>query len=159
MRQSSALLAYTALLRIHAKDFHDFIAEVVDDFHGDATRGGFVEGSRGVAIERSPGVGVDFGFEGGFEGFVGVVCTEEVGVADEEAFFVVVGVDEPAGDFVGVAGADVAGLGMKDIDAVEFDLQLIFYSLSNEYDITVIFKIGVLKFMLFRGLSFYLQSF
>jgi hypothetical protein len=41
---------------------------------------------------------------------VRVVGAEEVGVADEEAFFVVVGVDEPAGDAVGAVADDFAGL-------------------------------------------------
>jgi hypothetical protein len=43
-------------------------------------------------------------------------------VADEEALFVVVGIDEPAGDFVGIARADFTRLGMEDIDAVNFYL-------------------------------------
>jgi len=41
---------------------------------------------------------VDFAFQGCFQGFVWVVRAEEVGVADEEGFHVVVGVDKPAGD-------------------------------------------------------------
>ena len=49
-------------------------------------------------------------------------------MADEEAFFVVVGVDEPAGDFAGVAGADFAGLGMENVYAVDGDLDFaVFY--------------------------------
>ncbi len=39
-------------------------------------------------------------------------------MADEEAFFVVVRVDEPAGDAVGVAAFDLAGLRFEDIDSV-----------------------------------------
>jgi len=46
---------------------------------------------------------VDLGSEGAFELAVGVVGSEEVGVADEEALAVVIGVDEPAGDVVGRA--------------------------------------------------------
>ena len=56
---------------------------------------------------------VDLGFERGFERAVGIVCAEEIGVADEEAFLVVVGVDEPAGDAFGAVAADFAGLGSK----------------------------------------------
>ena len=67
---------------------------------------------------------IDFGFEGGFEGFVGVAGSEEVGVADEEAFFVVVGVDEPAGDRIRIASPHFTGLGMEHIDAVDGDLDL-----------------------------------
>ena len=44
---------------------------------------------------------IDLGFQRCFQRVVGIVRAEEVGVADEEAFFVVVGVDEPAGDAVG----------------------------------------------------------
>jgi hypothetical protein len=76
-------------------------------------------------VEGGPGFFVDFGFEGGFEGFVGIVLTEEVGVADEETFFVVIGIDEPAGDAVGAVAADFAGVGVEDIDAVNFDLELV----------------------------------
>ncbi len=56
-----------------AEDFHDFVAQVVDDFHGDATGFGFGEGAGGVAVEGGPGFFVDFGFESGLEGFIGVV--------------------------------------------------------------------------------------
>ena len=55
---------------------------------------------------------------------VGVVGAEEVGVADEEALLVVVGVDEPAGDAVGAVAADFAGAGVEDIHAVDLDLDL-----------------------------------
>ena len=58
-------------------------------------------------MERLPGFLVDFGLEGRLERLVRVVCAEEVGVADEEALLVVVGIDEPAGDAVGVVTADI----------------------------------------------------
>ncbi len=70
-------------------------------FYGDAAGLGFVEGAGGVAVQGGPGFFVDLGFQRCFQGAVGVVLAEEVGVADEEAFFVVVGVDEPAGDAFG----------------------------------------------------------
>jgi len=95
---------------------------VVDDFHCDPPAFRFVEGAGGVAVEGGPGFGVDFGFEGGFEGGVGVVGSEEVGVADEEGFLVVVGVDEPAGDAVGSVADDFAGLGFEDVHAMDSDL-------------------------------------
>ena len=47
---------------------------MVDDFDGDATARGLVEGAGRVAVERRPGFFVDFGLEGGLERFVGVVC-------------------------------------------------------------------------------------
>ena len=46
-------------------------------------------------------------------------------MADEEALFVVVGVDEPAGDAFGAVAADFAGLGVEDVDAVDLDLVLV----------------------------------
>jgi len=105
-----------------AEDFHDFVAEVVDDFDGDAAGGGCFEGARGVAVQGAPGFFVDFGSQCGAERFIRIVGAEEVGVADEEAFFVVIGIDEPAGDAVGVVAADFAAVGVEDVDAVEFDL-------------------------------------
>ncbi len=42
-------------------------------FYGDAAGLGFVEGARGVAVQGGPGFFVDLGFEGGFQGAVGVV--------------------------------------------------------------------------------------
>jgi len=110
---------------LNSKHFHHLIAEVVDDFHGDTAGFGFVEGSGGVAVQRGPGFFVDLGSERGFEGAVRVVRAEEVGVADEEAFFVVVGVDEPAGDAFGTVAADFAGLGCEYVHAMNRDLCLV----------------------------------
>ena len=42
-------------------------------------------------------------------------------MADEEAFFVVVGVDEPGGDVVLATGADFAGFGVEDVNAENLD--------------------------------------
>lgn len=53
--------------------------------------------ARGVAVQSVPGFSVDFGLERGAQGFVRVGDAEEVGVAEEERFAVIVGVDEPAG--------------------------------------------------------------
>ena len=50
-------------------------------------------------------------------------------MANEETLLVVIGVDEPAGDALGVVAADVAGIGVEDIDAVEFDLPLVVLAL------------------------------
>ena len=46
-------------------------------------------------------------------------------MADEEALLVVVGIDEPAGDTVGSVAADLAGVGVEDIDTVDPDLELL----------------------------------
>ena len=69
---------------------------MVNDFDGDAATVGFVEGAGGVAVECGPGFFVDLACERSFEGLVGIVHAEEIGVMDTKAFFVVVGVDEPA---------------------------------------------------------------
>ena len=98
---------------------------MVNDFDGDAAGFGLVEGAGGIAIEAFPGGFVNLGFQSRFKGFVGIVGSEEVGMADEEAFFVVVGVDEPAGDAFGSTGFDFARLGAEDIDSVDFDLDLL----------------------------------
>ena len=45
-------------------------------------------------------------------------------MADEEAFFVVVSVDEPAGDDVGAVTDDFAGLRFEDVHAIHFHAQL-----------------------------------
>ena len=49
-------------LALNLKYLHHLITEVIDDFHGNTTRFGFVEWSGCVAVECRPGVGVDFGF-------------------------------------------------------------------------------------------------
>ncbi len=74
---------------------------MVDDLHGDLARLGRVEGLALGAVEGSPEGFVDLGSEGAFELLEGLVGAEEVGVPDEEAFSVVIGVDEPTGDVVG----------------------------------------------------------
>ena len=90
---------------------------MVDHLHRDAARLWLVEGAGGVAVQGGPGILVDFGSEAVFEGVVGVAGAEEVGVADEKALLVVVGVDEPAGDALGAVGAHLAGIGVKHVHA------------------------------------------
>ena len=95
---------------------------MIDHLHRNATRRRFFEGAAGVAVEGLPGVFIDLGFERRLQGLVGIILAEEVGVTDEEAFFVVVRVDEPAGDAVGVAAFDFASLRFENIDAKNSDL-------------------------------------
>ena len=71
---------------------------MVDDFDCDTTILRLVEGAGYVAVERSPGFFVDFGLQSDFERFVRIVRPQKVGVADKEAFFVVVRVNEPTGN-------------------------------------------------------------
>ena len=57
-------------------------------------------------------------------------------MADEEVLLVVVGIDEPAGDAVGAIAADLAGVGVEDVDTVDPDLELLGFatvSLDREY--------------------------
>jgi len=65
---------------------------------------------------------------------VWIVGAEKVGLADEEAFFVVVGVDEPAGDAVGAVADDFADLGFKDIHAFHLDAELAVL-FGDEFDV------------------------
>lgn len=78
---------------------------------GEAAGFGLGEGAGGVGIQAGPGFGVDIGLEGGFQGLVGGARAEEIGVAHEEGFFVVVGVQKPAGDAVGAGAAHFAAGG------------------------------------------------
>ena len=57
---------------------------------------------------------------------------------DEETFFVVVGVNEPTGDSVGVVAANLAGVGMEDIDAIDADLYLAGRSASSPFGLEVV---------------------
>ena len=52
-------------------------------------------------------------------------------MTNEEAFFVVVGVDEPAGDSVGAVTDDFASLRFEDIDAFDAHLHFGVFQLFN----------------------------
>jgi hypothetical protein len=104
---------------------------MIYDLHRDTAGCGFIERPGGVAVQRCPGFFVDLGFQCGFEGFVGITCTQEVGVADEEVFHVVIGIDEPAGDAFGAVTAGLAGIGVEDIDAVYLDLDLAVFGVED----------------------------
>jgi hypothetical protein len=65
---------------------------VVNDLYSNPAGFRFVKWAGGVAVERCPGILVDLYLEGGLECLVGVVCPQEVGVANEETLFVVVSV-------------------------------------------------------------------
>lgn len=104
---------------------------MINDFDCDAAGFWFGERSRRIAVEGSPGILVNLGFERGLERLVGVIRTKKVGVTDEEALFVVVGVDKPAGDAFGPVAADFTGVGVEDVDAVDFDLDLSVFSIKD----------------------------
>src|SRR5690606_41604383 len=57
------------------------------------------------ALSLHDALPIYFSLEGGLQGLVRVARAEEVGVADEEGFLVVVSVQEPAGDAVGAVAA------------------------------------------------------
>lgn len=102
----------------------DFVAVVVDDLHGDRAGRRRVEGAAARPVQRRPRVFVDLGLERLAQALVRVVGAGEVRVADEEALAVVVRVNEPTGDRVGVVGADLAGRRVVDVDAADLDLDL-----------------------------------
>lgn len=106
----------------HLIHFHDFIAKVVDDFDGDLAGFRFVEGVTFGGVLGITGFFVDFGFEGTFEFVKGLIRSGEVGVADEETLFVVIGIDEPAGDLIRSVAADFSGGGVVDIETFDFNL-------------------------------------
>ena len=95
---------------------------MVDDLHGDAARARFRKGTTGVAVERGPCIGVDLGLERCFEGCVRIVLPQKVGVPDEEALLVVVGVDEPASNTIRAVASDFTGIGVEYVHAVDSDL-------------------------------------
>ena len=86
---------------------------------------GFGNGRETRSVERGPGVLVDVGLERGLQPLVRVLAAREVAVADEERLLVVVGVDHPERDLVGVAAADLAGGRVVDVDAAELDDHLV----------------------------------
>ena len=61
----------------HPKYLHYLVAQVVDHLNRNAAGLGFVKRARGVAVERVPGVFVDFGFEGRSEGLVRIAGAQE----------------------------------------------------------------------------------
>src|SRR5680860_893491 len=97
---------------------------MVDHLHGDAAAGRARERAGDIAIERGPGVLVDLGFQRGLERLVGVLRAEEIGVADEEILLVVSRVNEPGGDAFGVVGADLAGVWIEHVDALDPHLNI-----------------------------------
>src|SRR5689334_4619537 len=89
---------------------------MIDHLHGYSAGLRLVEGPGRIAVERGPGICIDFGFKGGLECLIGIVRPEEVGVADEETLLAVIGIDEPAGELVRVAPFDLPELWLEHID-------------------------------------------
>ena len=93
-----------------SEHLYHLVPLMVDDLDRDPTRPGTGERTRDVAVERRPCLGVDLGLERRLEGLLRVAGADEVVVPDEEALFVVVGVDEPARDPVCAVASDFAGV-------------------------------------------------
>jgi hypothetical protein len=63
IRRTALMTAWRqAIILAYLEHFHDFVSKMVDDFYGDAPRLWFSERSRGIAVQRGPSLGVDFGF-------------------------------------------------------------------------------------------------
>ena len=73
---------------------------MVDDLDGDLAGTRLREGAAFGAVKGGPGVLVDLRLERGLEPLVRVIGAKEIGLTDEEAFLVAIGVDEPASDIV-----------------------------------------------------------
>ena len=98
---------------------------MVDDLNGNATAFGFGEGARGSAAKGFPGVFVDFSPQGSFECLIRVRAgAGEVSLTHKEALFVVIRIHKPAGDAVRIVGADLAGIGIEYVHAVDLDLDV-----------------------------------
>ena len=108
---------------LEAEDVHHFVAKVVDHLHRDSAWFGLGKEAGCAAVQRCPSFGVDFGLDCDLERAIGVVGTQEVGVLNEETFFVVIGVDRPAGDPLRAIAAQLARVGMEDVHAVHFHAQ------------------------------------
>ena len=97
---------------------------MIDDLDGNFACFRGVKRAAFGGIEHGPGGFVDLSTEGALELFVGLIGTGEIGVADEEAFTVVVGVDEPSGDVVGGVTPNLAGGRVVNVEAFDFDAEL-----------------------------------
>ena len=106
---------------------------MIDYLHSDAARGGFLKWTGGIAVQCLPSILVDFGFQRGFQCFVRVVGSQEVGVAYEEAFFVVVGVNKPASDAIYAIALYLATAGVEHVDAIDLDLVLLVFRFRDVY--------------------------
>jgi hypothetical protein len=85
---------------LYGKHFHHLVPEVIDHLDRDPARLRLLERARRVGVETRPGFLVDLSFQRRLQRLVGVVGAEEIGVANEEALAVVIGVNEPSGNVV-----------------------------------------------------------
>ena len=78
-----------------------------------------------------PGFLVYFCLESSFEGLVRIIGAEEIGMADKEAFLVVVCVNEPAGYPFGSVASDFAGVGVEYVHTVNFYLNPVIFDFED----------------------------
>ncbi len=104
---------------------------MIDHLYGDAAKFWFIKRTGCIAFERGPCFLIDFGFESGLEGFVRIICAEEIGVTGEETLLVVIGIDKPSGNIAGVIATDFASVGMKHINAIDLNLDLAVIRIEN----------------------------
>ena len=75
-------------------------------------------------MEGFPGLLVDLGFERRPQRLIRIVRTEKIGVADEEAFLIVIGIDEPTRYAVGIVAVNLTCVRVKHIHSINLDLNL-----------------------------------
>src|SRR5262245_48768683 len=98
---------------IYLKHLHHFVAEMVNDLHGDATVIRLRERAGSIAVQRCPCFLIDLRFERSFECIIWIIRAQKVSMTNEEALLVVVGINEPARDTFGTVATNFTGVGMK----------------------------------------------
>src|SRR6202047_3856226 len=82
-RLSVKVSAMRNSITLNPEHLHYLVAQVVDHLNGNPPVLRFLEGTRRVAVQRRPRFGVDFGFQGRFQGAVGIISSEKVGLPNE----------------------------------------------------------------------------
>ena len=86
---------------------------VINHLHRSPPRLGIGKGPGDITVERFPSLRINLSLVRGLETLVRIILAEEGGLAHEEALTVVVAIDEPAGNVVGLVAADLAGGGVE----------------------------------------------
>ena len=84
-------------------------------------------------MEGSPRLFVYLGLQRCLQRLVLILCSLEVGLSNEEALVVVIGVDEPACDAIGVVTDDLPGCWMEHVHPVESHTDLVVGSIQYIY--------------------------
>ena len=106
---------------------------MIDHLDRDLAGLGLLKGVGGRRVQGAPGGLIDLGPQGALQFFVRLVGAGKVGVANDEGFLVVVGVDEPAGNVVGGVGAHFASGRVVNVQAfkMDSDLAVLLYAAVN----------------------------